>query len=400
MSSGLPFLASTLSLVGMLTALGGVLSALSGMDLKSREPRLSGLWRCAASCPWDRLPGEIIGLSLTGMEKAVGLLFEPSGKRTVPDVVFIVLLFFFVPLASLYNVLLGGSTLLLKIYLAILAAFGLLAVTTQLRRNALFALISGVLSMAAGVGLFLGVPVYVLTSFSNRLLYGDISHIFMLSLLTLPFYYAAAYSAINFVELFAGRDPTLPRGPALRFVYRFIAALPGAFLLFYLALLFGQMAVKAPAPDRTVQQMLVTLGLTALSLPLSMAALSPLTGRKKGASGALLAMLQALGVAAGLSVAVLYLSHLLTPREYGLGESLNVLVGLSREGAGVSLGPDFWVMHLPFLPVSAVLGFLAVGGMAKGMTQAFAIENRFHWASAALLGVLGVGLFALGRALA
>ena len=57
------------------------------------------------------------------------------------------------------------------------------------------------------------------------------------------------------------------------------------------------------------------------------------------------------------------LGHRLDP-----GAVLNVLAGRSRDGAGPYLGPEFWVTHLPFLPMLAVLGAIGGAWLAKILT--------------------------------
>jgi hypothetical protein len=49
----------------------------------------------------------------------------------------------------------------------------------------------------------------------------------------------------------------------------------------------------------------------------------------------------------------------------GLGAAANALVGRSPDGARVLLGADFWVMHLPFIPLACFVAGVLVAALAK-----------------------------------
>ncbi|NQU58625.1 MAG: hypothetical protein HQ513_15465 [Rhodospirillales bacterium] len=399
MNDGLSFVAFTLSLLGSLVFFGGIAFALSAINRGTSGPRLVGLWGCVAGCGWSRLLGETLKLSLAWLDKLVRNLFEEADTKPLLNILFLGLVLAFIPLAAAINALFGGSAFLFKAYLVMLAIVAVLAVTSQLNRSyALIAYINAGLAVVAGVGLLLGAPIYSLVSFTDRISHEKISHAFLLCLLIAPFYYVVAFSAMNYIELFLGRDPSRERTPPVLFVRRFLAAFAPAFVLVFLALLLGQLAVEQVVPVRTVQMLVISIAISAFSLPVTMCALSSALSRG-GLVGSLLAPLNALITAIGLSSALLYFSKLSSADEVTLAESVNVMFGLDGGGGTVFLGPDFWVMHIPFLPILGVLVFFLIAVLAKAVSLIPGLSGRPNLASAALMGVVGVGLFVGGRLL-
>jgi len=399
MNNGLPFVAFCLSLLGALSVLGGFAFVLSAMDRSGANPRLTGLWRCLARCTWPQMMGEALKMSLLWLDKGVRSLFEEAAKNPLLNILFFGLIFIFIPLAASVNALRGGSADLFKAYLVMLAIVAVLGVTSQLSRdNALIGFINAVLALVAGVGLMLGAPLYTLLSFSERILHENISHGFMICLLIAPFYYVVAFSAMNYIEFFLGRDPAKDRSSPVLFARRFLAALPVAFVLVFLALLLGQVAVNQEIPIPSAQMLAVSVILSALSLPTTMCALSPVLSRS-GITGSLPALLNGVISATGLAIALLYFSYYSSAAAITLAASLNVFFGLQPGAGGIFLGPDFWVMHVPLLPILGVLGVFLVGGLAKAIIWLPGLAGKPNLASAGLLGLVGVGLFVCGRLL-
>lgn len=399
MNDGVSFVAFSLSLIGALVFFCGGAFALAAMDKSSPNTKMAVLWRCAAQCQWSRLIDESLKVSLNWLSRIVRLHFEEADKRPLLDVLTVGLVIFLIPILASLNALLGGSPFLFKAYLIMIGGFALLGLTSQLNRNnSLVATVNGGLALVLGLGLFLGSPLYVLTSFSGRILHENISHAFLLSLLIAPFYYVAASSTMNFIELFCGKNPTKGRSPSVVFFRRFLAALPVSFILVFLALLLGQLAIQKTVPTRTVQMLLVSTTIGAFSLPAAICALSPFMSGK-GLIGSLPTLLNGLVTAMGLSIALLYFSYLSTPNEVSLAQSVNILFALDESGKRIFLGPDFWVMHIPFVPVFGVLSFSLFGVIAKILTQIPGLPNRPYLAMAGLFGVVGIGLFICGRLL-
>ncbi len=399
MNDGLSFVSFMLSLTGALTVFCGGAYVLISLDKEKPDSRLTGLWRCVAGSEWSRLIGDAQKMSLRWMDIVSLTWFEFADKKPALDLLYIGLVFVFVPFAAAVNALLGGSPFLLQAYLVMLTMFAVLVVTSQLNTgNGLLAFINATLSLFLGLGLFFGAPLYVLASFTDRILHENISHAFLLSLLICPFYYITAFSFMNYVDSFFGRNPITGRTPVVVFFHRFLAVVPVAFLLVFLALLLGQLAVKQTVPPRTIQMFIFSVSLSAFSLPATICALSP-TLLRGGLVGSISSLLNGLVTAMGVSIALLYLSYLSTPNELSLAEIVNVLFGLDTTGERVFLGPDFWVMHIPFLPVLGVLVFCLVSIVAKSLTRVPGLQNKPYLAMAGLLGLLGVGLFISGRVL-
>ncbi len=397
MNEGLSFVAFSLSLIGALVIFCGCAFALAGMDRNYPDTRLAGYWRLVANTSWRNIVGEGLNLSLRWLDRMIRSLFEEADKRPLLDILFLGIVLFFVPIAAAVNASLGGSPFLLKAYVVFFVLFALLMVFSQFDDgNWAFSFIKGTLALALGLGLFLGVPLYVLVSFTERILHENISHAFLLSILIAPFYYVCAIAAMNYLELFLGKDPTVGRTGVVVFFRGFLAALPVAFVVVFFALLLGQLAVSQAVPTRSVQMFLVSVVVSAISVPSAICVFSPIL-QDRSLVRLLPNLLNGLVTAMGLSIALLYLSYYSTIKELSLAECVNVLFGLDANGQGVFLGPDFWVMHIPFVVPLGVIGFCLVCALAKILMKIPGLLTKPNFAMAGLLGLIGVWLFISGR---
>ena len=251
----------------------------------------------------------------------------------------------------------GGRTWLFVAVFIVLAVFNFTAECRSL----------GLLNQAAalflGFTLYIFVPAYVLRAFADRLLHESIGHAFFESLLVAPLVFILAYSAMTFVEkdaeggsARAGIKPT---------VHAFLAALPVSFVFVFGALLAGHLAVGESNPARSWPLLVSAMVVAATGFVATRALIA--AGLRSPRPGAL-----AWACAAGLVAAAVFSAALMVvaygPASLDPGAVLNVLAGRSRDGAGPYLGPEFWVTHLPFLPMLAVLGAIGGAWLAKILT--------------------------------
>lgn len=218
------------------------------------------------------------------------------------------------------------------------------------------------------ISLFIVIPVYVLRAFTEMSIHNVFSHAVLKSPLVAVFWYLAAYGvgmAFDTIVRYAGIN--IGTWPPARFVHGFLAVVPVAFVLTFLALLAGHLAVFDQNPVRSWTLLLVSTGVTALSLTTILGIMGMSGGRKTGVLGMTWALGLGLILSSVLSLAVAYGMH------FGAREALTwsgatyVLVGFSPDGSRLFLSPDFWVMHLPFLPWFAFIGAIVAGFFGKGI---------------------------------
>ena len=90
-------------------------------------------------------------------------------------------------------------------------------------------------------------------------------------------------------------------------------------------------------------------------------------GEKGSGLGVTWGFVLSLLAAAILSVLLGYGLHAGTERAIPWKEAWNLLFGLKGDGVSIYLGTDFWLMHLPFLPLSVFVGFFLFGSICKAV---------------------------------
>jgi len=372
MPSGLSFVQSLLTLTGALFAASGL--ALWAMEtgpktsILNTRRRLIDAWQNLAGMPWRKVPRQLTGWLVNKLERLIRAGFQDADFGVSFGGIVFALMFAVLPALALLNALIGGSQFLLWYYVSLLAVLAFLNFSGETHRNAV---LNGLAAVYLGASLIVVIPLYVLRSFTEITIHNVFSHGVLKSFLVVVFWYMAAYGVGLVFDTAArifGRNPG-QWAPA-RFVHGFLAAVPIAYVLTFLALLAGHLAVFEQDPIRSWQLVLFSTGFTALGLPMTLtlmamsAPAAPLGGVKGGKEGGGLFLAFAYGiglcVASGLSLALAYGLHYGTERALSWAEALNVLVGLSPDGARISLSPDFWVAHLPMLPWLAFVfaGFL------------------------------------------
>ena len=346
--NGLDLVAGMLQFLGVLGAVSGVVLVLLG--LLQRQGSGGGWWQAVGGTAWAALPGVASRRLLAVFERLVRDGFEEADRTPLFGVLFIGLVFLVLPAASLLNAAFGGSPFLAGYYLAMAAVLLLFNFTGE---NSRLALVNGAAALFLGGSVFLVVPVYVLRSFADRILHDPIAHGAFESILVAPLCYIAAYGGMLALRSFLGQ-----RGALMVAANRWLAALPVAFVLTFLALLAGHTAVPTDTVAQTWPMLVSSIAFTSAALPLTLG----LMGRAARAGAVAVGLGGCLAVAAVLSSALLFFAYLPEGDGMPMAAVLEVL-------AGSAPGPDFWVMHLPFLPVLAFLGAVVVAALGKAEVE-------------------------------
>lgn len=378
MTTGLSFVHSLLVLAGVLAALLGVglwmAETVPPGQLAGTRRRLGDGLRALGAAPWTRIPGCLTGW-LAGMAaRMVRAVLAEADTRTAFGGFVLVLMLVLIPGAALLNALVGGRPALFWYYLSLLAVLAVLNFTGETRR---FRLFNGLAAAYLGVSVIVVVPFYLIRSFTDVTINNVFSHGVLKSLLVAVFWYVGAYGAGLVFDTglrLAGREPG--RMPWARFVHGFLAAVPAAYVLTFLALLAGHFSVYDQNPARSWQLVLWATAITSLAFPLTLAVMAWGTpgiaqggargGAGKNGGGRLLAA-YAVGllVAAGLSVLLAKVAYHTAAHPVGWADAAGQLIGQAPGRPGLYLDPAFWVAHLPFIPVGAFVAVVVVGAIAK-----------------------------------
>ena len=180
-----------------------------------------------------------------------------------------------------------------------------------------------------------------------------------------PIYWLYAWRLLSWVVCLARRTDELEKRQD-DFLVVFCAGMSLSFAVTLAAILIGHIASPGAWIPKTPQMLISNVVFDGLTLVatffiLGRALAHPTHGR------IVVAVIVDLLVAAMLACLSLYLGLVLTSKALSLGQTLNVLVGLSPGGARAEAGPYFWAMHTTFLPTLAYLGLIAVACMGKAL---------------------------------
>ena len=363
--NGLWFVAAGLKAASFVLALVGVmLIALQIGQRRDGGPLHRGLeefWRTAATTGWGALARLAAGRLLDATSKAVATGFERADRGPFLDTLFIGLMFIALPLLAFLNVAVGGRPLLALVFVAVFVVLAVFNFTAECRA---LGPLNKAASLFLGFALYVFVPAYVLRAFTDRLLHETVGHAFFESLLVAPLVFILAYSAMMIVEEPGDRGGAPARSPIKQTAQTFLAALPASFVLVFGALLAGHLAVAEPNPARSWPLLVSAMVATATGFVATRALLAAGLGSPR--PGALTTTCGAgLVAAAGLSAALVLFAYSPASGSATASEVLNVIAGRSRDGGGLYLGPEFWVTHLPFLPMLVVFGGIGGAWLAK-----------------------------------
>ena len=351
-----------LAFVQALLIAGAVLAGAAGgvfllLDL-GRSPRrtdggLADWWKGLAGTPWPAVSDWISARLLISVKEIFRDFFEEADQTSVFGALFIGLVFVLLPVAAVVNWLSGGSPFLALYYLTVLLALAILNFAGEHGR---LSVVNGSAALFMGVSVFLFVPAYVLRSFTDRALHDNIGHAVLESLAVAPLCYVVAYAIMMFYRGFLN----VPAAAAAA-INRFLAALPAAFVLTFLALQAGAVADHGSELPKTWSMLIASMVFASAAVPSTLAIIEAVNRQGRLVAG----VVACVGVAAALSSAVLVFGDF--PGPMTAARVLNGLLGISADGGEIFLGPEFWVMHLPFLPVLVFVAGLAVAWLAKAV---------------------------------
>jgi hypothetical protein len=348
--TGLELLSDAGRLLGL--AFGTAALSFVLMHLKGRgaPPFLTALWQDVAAADWRSVPGCATKRGLSWLDGAVSRYFSRADEGAAYGLLFMLVIFLLIPAAAVFNLVTGGSPFLAYYYLAALLVLALLNFTAE---SAKFSWFNRLASLYLGLSAFVLIPVYVLRSFSERILSGFLATIVLEAIVVSSFVYVVAHSLMLAWDTLGGsRHPA-----ATRAVHTGLAVAPATYVLVFAAMQLGSFAVPDAPFDRSWVLMVAGFLLTAVSFASSRAALAG-----KGGSALAIGYVAATLSSVMLSLLLLFIAR---DRPHSPAEAWNLLIGRSQDGSQVMLDADFWVSHLTFLPVVLLTATVGVSVLAK-----------------------------------
>lgn len=225
--------------------------------------RLGRAFRGIASMRFADAPRAAVETIVRAGDRFIFYWFEQSERNVATSGAFTLVVLVAIPVAAVLNWLRGGSPFLVGVILACLVGFAALAVLSEMRRAPR---IAAALTPVLAATVLLFVPGYVFVSLTDRMLHTPIGHAALFSIIVVPLLYLVCHSAV-LVGVGAGGAPvpSLQAGVPRRLATLFVAAGPIAFLLVFVCLVLGHVAMpEAPVPA-TWRVLLAGVGAGALS---------------------------------------------------------------------------------------------------------------------------------------
>ena len=377
---GLAFAGTVFKALTIFFALAGVIAVFLESTAPDSPLRrwLIRRWQALGQCVWRAIPEQLTRWLLAKIRSLIRDHFEEVDESPVFGALFVGMVFILLPGAALLNYLTGGTAFLVLFFLSLAAALVILNFSGEIRA---LGPLNAAIAVYLGLSLILVLPGYVLWSFTTAILRSVFTHAVLSSILTAVLWYLAAYGLMLFFDLFCRKKRMDVAVPAVAsVVHTFLSVLPVAFVLTFLALLAGHLMIPYQSPPVTWQLLISTLIFSSASLIATLGIME--RALKAGAALALpAAYLLSIVVASGLSLALLYFAYLASPGEFTMTEAVNVLLGLAPQGGKIFLGPDFWIMHLAFLPILVFLVAAAFAWLAKGIS----VPQRWLFGDAAFV---------------
>ncbi|OHC76539.1 MAG: hypothetical protein A3G18_13290 [Rhodospirillales bacterium RIFCSPLOWO2_12_FULL_58_28] len=356
--NGLLFTGTVLKAFGYVIVLGGGVTALLGagepIEGDGFRRRLVKTWNAFAQSSRNNVSASQTRWLLSLITTFIRTYFVEADKTAPFNALFIGLVFILIPVAALINYLVGGSPFLILLILSGGALLAILNFTGEVKK---LSMLNGLAALYLVFFLPAFIPAYVFYSFTDRILTEVIGHAAIESIPAAALCYIAAYSGMQFIDIMAARSFKT----AVTAAHCFLAALPVAYALTFVALLTGHFAV-AQDPHIGWRLLISAMIFSSLSLPLTVAAFSRFRLPA--------ALSVALPTAAILSTALLYFGYFNGSGRMTIYQTVNVLIGNRQTGSQIYLGPDFWLMHLPFIPLLFIAAGIAFGGLAKAVLAA------------------------------
>ena len=367
-SGSFEFIQSTLTVLAVVASFAAVLLVILEFgEARGRRPLhqwLRGGWRAVTGSGWRGLAEAFSRSYVDALNGIIRDYFEDADKGTVLSVLFVGLVFVLIPAAALLNLAIGGSPFLAKYYLSLLVVLVIFNFTGESRR---LAVVNGAAAVYLGASVFLLIPLYVFRSFATVARIDVFPHAVPESILVAPLCYLVAYGAKLALDSFVfGRLDGSPPRAFVAAVHGFLAVLPAAFVLTFVALLIGGTIDAASSSSLTWPYLVSSMAFTSAGL---LATLLIMGWALSTTVPLALAAGCVASVAAGgvLSWALLFCGRLASTQALTGEEAFAVLLGRAPGTDRLQLGADFWVMHLPMVPAGVLVAGIALAWLAKAI---------------------------------
>ena len=374
---GLAFTVNALTSLAVLSIIFGVALVVVEMGNRLDESFQSSsrsshwmhaTWSQLDGCPWRHLPGHAIGSFVAGVAKIIDYWFGQSEKNVVTSGVFLFLVLIAIPLAALLNYLRGGSGFLLSVLLISFVVFVLLLVVGEIRRLSLVATALAALLFGA---IFLFVPGYVVISFTDLILGMPVGHAAIGGVLVTPLLYLLCHSVAllaNGIFVVQGSDKWH------RVLRTLSASIPLAYLVTFGTFLYGHFAATQQPSIHSWQLLISSLMFTGLSFALTIFMFNPGKEGRLSNRTLITGLVVMVLATCAFSLLLVYLGLPKIFSEMAAQKLFNVMIGLSVNGETGLLGPVFWIMHMPFLPL-LLLGIIVLLGILSKLL--IAADTKF-----------------------
>jgi hypothetical protein len=369
-SGSFEFIQSTLTVLAVGASIAALLFvAFEFGEARGRRPLhqwLRGGWRVVTGSGWLGLAETCSRAYMDALGGIIRDYFQDADKGTVLSVLFVGLVFVLIPAAALLNLAIGGSPFVAKYYLSLLVVLVVLNFTGESRR---LAVINGAAAVYLGASVFLVIPLYVFRSFATLARIDVFPHAVPESVLVAPLCYLVAYGIKLVADSFVfGRlDGTPPRA-VVTALNGFLAALPVAFVLTFVALLVGSSIDTGSTPSPSWQYLVSGMGFASAGL----ASMLVIMGWALGAGGPMALVsgcVASVAMGSVFSWALLFYGRLASTQALSAEQAFVVLLGQAPGTGRLQLGADFWVMHLPMVPAAVLVGAITLAWLAKAIAS-------------------------------
>jgi len=276
------------------------------------------------------------------------LLLKANQIRLINVTVVSIIVFFF-PIAALVNAFTGGSTFLLDVYLSLAVIFVILMVTGEIKLLNKF---NQLLSFISCFGIMVFVPIYVARSFTHTILTNGFYQSFLLSFVVAIFWYVAVFCLWQFIEFVLPKSRST-ENVSIRLLAPFLSVFPVALILTFTALYLGQLGADHITPPRS--WLLLLSSVTGLGL--SYVVSYNINFQIKSYFHSIVSCLVA-------SIFISYFIFFIGFHNYDLKNFVTVFLGLNLSGGWGQLSPQFWIVHLPQIPVfTYIIGLVIIALM-------------------------------------
>jgi len=283
-------------------------------------------------------------------QKITALLLFKANKIRLTNIAIVSIIVVFFPIASLINALTGGSHFLLNVYLSLAVIFAILMITGEIKQLNLF---NQLLSFISCFGILVFVPIYVARSFTHTILTNGFYQSFLLSFVVAIFWYVAVFCLWQFIEFVLPKTRSTETF-SIRLLAPFLCVFPAALILTFTGLYLGQMSTDYVTPPRSWTLLLSSV----TGLGLSYVVSYNITLRIKSYIISILTCLV-------LSILISFFVYYIGFKTSVLKNFITTFFGFNPFGNGVQLTPQFWVIHLPQIPVMIYITGLSVIALMK-----------------------------------